>query len=88
VIASGTIGEVVSVQHVEPVQHLHMSHSYVRGPWRRKDEATPIILLAELRNQDLLPTTLEHPMESHIIGFMAEERRLAGGSPSPVEPVL
>ena len=54
IVASGTIGEVVSVQHMEPVQHLHMSHSYVRGPWRRKDESTPIILAKSCHDLDLL----------------------------------
>jgi predicted dehydrogenase len=43
-IASGLIGDVVSVQHLEPIGDVHMSHSYVRGPWRRKDESTPMIL--------------------------------------------
>ena len=32
VIASGLIGDVVSVQHLEPIGDVHMSHSYVRGP--------------------------------------------------------
>ena len=54
VIASGIIGGVVSIQHLEPVQHLHMSHSFVRGPWRRKDESTPIILAKSCHDLDLL----------------------------------
>jgi hypothetical protein len=32
------------------------------------------------RNRDLLPTTLQNSMESHLMGFMAEESRLAGGA--------
>ena len=54
VIASGLIGDVVSIQHMEPVQHLHMSHSFVRGPWRRKDESNPIILAKSCHDLDLL----------------------------------
>ena len=31
VVRSGAIGELVSVQHMEPIQYAHMAHSYVRG---------------------------------------------------------
>ena len=31
IIQSGVLGKVVSMQHFEPIQHIHMSHSYVRG---------------------------------------------------------
>ena len=31
-IRSGVLGQVVSLQHLEPIHHAHMSHSYVRGP--------------------------------------------------------
>jgi len=32
------------------------------------------------RRQDLIPTTLQASMESHRMGFLAEESRVAGGS--------
>ena len=41
---SGTIGEIISMQHLEPIDHVHMSHSYVRGNWHNSKETTPIIL--------------------------------------------
>jgi len=44
VIDSGVLGSIVSVQHLEPIQHVHMSHSYVRGNWRREEDTNPIIL--------------------------------------------
>jgi len=61
VIASGVIGEVVSIQHLEPVQHVHMSHSFVRGPWRRKDESNPIILAKSCHDLDLMCWWLDRP---------------------------
>jgi predicted dehydrogenase len=54
VIASGLIGDVVSVQHLEPVGDVHMSHSYVRGPWRRKAESTPMIVSKSCHDLDVL----------------------------------
>jgi predicted dehydrogenase len=38
VLEEQVIGEIVSIEHTEPVGWWHFSHSYVRGNWRR---ATP-----------------------------------------------
>jgi predicted dehydrogenase len=40
-IAKGAIGEVVSIQHFEPIEHTHMAHSYVRGNWHNSKATTP-----------------------------------------------
>lgn len=44
ILASGRIGQVVSVQHLEPVGWWHFAHSYVRGNWRREDESGPLLM--------------------------------------------
>jgi predicted dehydrogenase len=54
VIESGRLGDVVSVQHLEPVEHIHMSHSFVRGNWRNSDESTPMILSKSCHDTDIL----------------------------------
>lgn len=51
---AGMIGQVVSVQHLEPIEHTHMSHSYVRGNWRKSQEATPIILAKSCHDTDII----------------------------------
>jgi predicted dehydrogenase len=48
------IGEVISVQHLEPIEHIHMSHSYVRGNWRNSKMATPIILAKSCHDTDII----------------------------------
>jgi predicted dehydrogenase len=44
IIADGLIGDVVSIQHFEPIGYWHFPHAYVRGPWRREDESGPLLL--------------------------------------------
>ncbi len=54
VIDSGVLGSLISVQHLEPIQHVHMSHSYVRGNWRREKDTNPIILAKSCHDLDIL----------------------------------
>ncbi len=53
-IAQGAIGEVISVQHFEPIEHTHMAHSYVRGNWHNSKETTPIILAKSCHDLDIV----------------------------------
>lgn len=43
-IRSGTLGEVVSIQHLEPVGHRKAAHVFCRGPWGKASGTTPMIL--------------------------------------------
>ncbi len=56
---NGSIGEVISIQHLEPIMHVHMSHSYVRGNWHNSKETTPIILAKSCHDLDILKWMLE-----------------------------
>jgi predicted dehydrogenase len=53
-IEEGAIGSLVSLQHFEPIEHIHMSHSYVRGNWHNSMETTPIILAKSCHDLDIL----------------------------------
>ena len=54
VVDSGAVGEVMSVDHLEPLGHWHHAHSYVRGNWRREDESAPMLLAKSSHDLDWL----------------------------------
>lgn len=66
IIQRGMIGEVVSIQHMEPIQYAHMAHSYVRGNWRSSKETTPIILAKSCHDLDILRWMIGKPCESIV----------------------
>jgi len=64
VVRSGAIGDVVSIQHMEPIQYAHMAHSYVRGNWRSSKETTPIILAKSCHDLDILRWIIDKPCKT------------------------
>ncbi|MCY4107559.1 MAG: Gfo/Idh/MocA family oxidoreductase [Chloroflexi bacterium] len=53
-LASGALGEVVTVMHNEHVAYWHIAHSYVRGNWRNSELATPMLLSKSCHDLDIL----------------------------------
>lgn len=53
-IDAGEIGRVLSIQHNENIGNYHFAHSFVRGNWRRADEASSLILQKSCHDMDLL----------------------------------
>ncbi len=66
VVRSGAIGELVSIQHMEPIQYAHMAHSYVRGNWRDSKQTTPIILAKSCHDLDILRWIIDKPCKSIV----------------------
>lgn len=59
VIQEGTIGEVASLQLNENVEYMHMSHSFVRGNWKNKEESSPMILQKSCHDMDIINYVLD-----------------------------
>mgnify|MGYP003294173563 CR=1 FL=1 len=54
ILNSGAIGRLVSIDHTENVVYWHEAHSYVRGNWRNRALATPMIMAKCCHDLDLL----------------------------------
>jgi predicted dehydrogenase len=65
-IAEGAIGEVMSVQHLEPIEHMHMAHSYVRGNWHNSKQTTPIILAKSCHDLDIIKWVINKPAKQIV----------------------
>lgn len=82
---SGAIGEIVSIQHLEPIEHIHMSHSYVRGNWHDRHATTPIILAKSCHDLDILRWLVDKPCRKIVamggIKWFKKENAPAGSTP-------
>lgn len=62
-IDAGAVGDLVSIQHLEPIQYEHMAHSFVRGNWHDSKTSTPIILAKSCHDMDILHWMVGQPCE-------------------------
>jgi predicted dehydrogenase len=61
-IDEGLIGEVVSIEHIEPVGYSYVE-SYVRGNWRNSKTSCPMILAKSSHDLDLLSWFVGKPFK-------------------------
>lgn len=72
IIESGVLGKLVSVQHFEPIEHIHMSHSFVRGNWHNSRQTAPIILAKSCHDLDILRWLVGVPSQQiHALGNLS-----------------
>jgi predicted dehydrogenase len=70
IVASGRLGEIVTVEHRENVVYWHMAHSYVRGNWRRRDLSSSIILTKCSHDLDILTWNLGRCVQLNSFGSL------------------
>jgi predicted dehydrogenase len=84
-LAAGAIGDVVSVQHLEPVGYWHQAHSFVRGNWRNTAESSFMLLAKSCHDLDWLRYMIGAPCRAvasfgALKHFRREEKPAAAGN--------
>jgi hypothetical protein len=54
IVDGGELGTIRNIRLSENVGHWHFAHSYVRGSWRRRDLAAPVVLTKSSHDLDIL----------------------------------
>lgn len=62
-LRDGAIGDIVSLQHLEPVGYWHQAHSFVRGNWRNDRQAAFMLLQKSCHDIDWIRYVMEQPCE-------------------------
>jgi predicted dehydrogenase len=62
-VDQGRIGDLVSVEHLEPIGWWHFAHSYVRGNWAREETSSPMLMAKSSHDVDWLIRLVGRPVE-------------------------
>jgi len=64
ILTAGRIGEIVSIQRLEPVGYWHQAHSYVRGNWRNEAESAFMLLAKSCHDLDWIRYMVNSPFKT------------------------
>ncbi|MFH0921595.1 MAG: Gfo/Idh/MocA family oxidoreductase [Fibrobacterota bacterium] len=82
---AGVIGDIVSIQHMEPVGFWHQAHSFVRGNWRNEAKSSPMLLAKSCHDLDWMRYIMGRPCEAlssfgSLCHFRKSEKPKAAGN--------
>ncbi|KZZ96895.1 NAD-binding Rossmann fold oxidoreductase [Ascosphaera apis ARSEF 7405] len=69
VIDSGALGDIINIQHIEPVGNQHFSHSYVRGNWHKESESSFSLMTKCCHDIDVLSFYLNNLQPKRVQSF-------------------
>ena len=76
ILDTGRIGEIVSIQHLEPVGYWHQAHSFVRGNWRNEKESAFMLLAKSCHDIDWIRYIMDEPcLRVHSFGGLKHFRQ-------------
>jgi predicted dehydrogenase len=61
IIASGVLGEIITLNASEGVDPWHQAHSFVRGHWAVVEKSTPMILAKSCHDLDIISWLMDRP---------------------------
>lgn len=83
-IDSGAVGDIMQIEHLEPIGHLHFAHSFVRGNWRQSATSHSLLLAKSCHDIDWLLYIMDRPVQRVTsfgsLGHFRPESRPAGAS--------
>jgi predicted dehydrogenase len=80
-VDSGRLGQIVSIQHLEPVGFWHHAHSYVRGNWRNEALSSFALMAKSCHDIDWLQYIMGRPI-TKVASFGGLSHFTAGNRPA------
>jgi predicted dehydrogenase len=78
IVASGRLGTIASLAHLEPVGYWHQAHSFVRGNWNNEARSAPMLLAKSCHDLDWIRHVIGEPcVQVSSFGSLLHFRREA-----------